>query len=124
MAGLDVSDAFDPDFMEFGLIRIRLTQTVDTHGIATNTPVNTQFAAVVVPGEGSNLVRLADGSRVHETLVVHAPGFNLQSQSNGLSADIVTWQGSQYTVKAVDDYSNFGSGFVKATLELIPLSGG
>lgn len=124
MASLDVLDAFDPSFMDSGLMRIRLTQTVDTNGIASNAAVTTAFAAVVVPKEGANLVRLPDGSQVHETISVYAPRFDLQSQSAGLSADIVTWRGAQYTVKGVDGYAHFGAGFVNATCELIPLSGG
>ena len=38
-------------------------------------------------------------------------------------ADVVTWQGRDYTVANVNDYSHFGSGFVAVSCDLLPLAG-
>lgn len=122
MASIDVSDAFDPSFMDSGIICMRLTQTVDDQGVATDSAAPISFTGEVVPDEGANLIRLPDGSRVRETLSIYTM-FQLRTQRAGMSADIVTWKGAQYTVAAVDDYMNYGRGFVVAKCELLQLSG-
>lgn len=124
MANLDVDDVLlDPDFFDSTLICTRLTQRVTTDGIARNSAVASGFSGVVFPKEGSALVRMPDGSRVHQTISI-VTQFALQPQSINLAADLVTWQGNQYTVMHLDSYSNYGRGFVEATAELLPLSGG
>jgi len=68
-------------------------------------------------------MRLAEGSRITGSITVHSQ-FNLIAGADGIDADIVTWNGRQYTVTNVGDWSRFGIGFTASNCELIPLSGG
>lgn len=123
MALLDVTDVLlDPDFMDTGLVCNRMTQTVDDHGRATNTPAPVTFAAVVTSDKGDILHRNAEGSRIIGSITVHTP-FRLSDGSAGQDTDEIVWQGRTYTVVNVNDYSHFGRGFVCATCDLKPLSG-
>lgn len=124
MANLEVSFILDdPAFRTDGLICSRFNQTVGNDGIAVNTPETpVTFSGSVYPKDGANLVRLPDGSRVHETQTI-VTKFQLQSQGIGLAADIVTLKGAQYTITDVNPW-DYGIGFVEATAQLLPLSGG
>jgi galactose-6-phosphate isomerase len=116
MALLDVSDVLlDPDFAD-SLQFERLTTTVGDDGIATQTPKITRFSGVVTSGSGDQLRRFDAGQRVEGSIVVHC-----RQRLN--EADVVIWRARRFTVMSVDDYSNFGRGFVAAHCELIPLSG-
>lgn len=120
---LDVSEILlDPDFVD-SLVCARNTQTVDDSGIATDTPNCIPFYGVVTNNTGDLLMRLAEGSRITGSITVHSQ-FNLIAGADGIDADIVTWNGRQYTVTNVGDWSRFGIGFTATNCELIPLSGG
>jgi hypothetical protein len=120
---LDVSEILlDPDFVD-SLVCARQTQTVDDNGIATDSATSTPFYGVVTNNSGDLLMRLAEGSRINGSITVHSR-FLLQAGSDGQDADVVTWNGRQYTVTNVGDWSRFGIGFTAANCELIPLSGG
>jgi len=120
---LDVSEILlDPDFVD-SLVCMRNTQTVDDNGIATDTPTTTPFYGVVTNNTGDLLMRLAEGSRITGSITVHSQ-FNLIAGNDGIDADIVTWNGRQYTVTNVGDWSRFGIGFTATNCELIPLTGG
>ena len=123
MASLDVSFLLaDPDFADTLTAR-RLAQTVGSNGRAVSTATDTDFIGVAFPGAGNLLVRGPDGERVSAdmTVVTMHP---LSSGSAGNPADEVVWRGNRYTVKSVQDYSNWGAGFVLALCDLIPVSGG
>lgn len=123
MASLDVSFLLaDPDFADTLTAR-RLAQTVGSNGRAVSTTTDTDFVGVAFPGAGNLLVRGPDGERVSAdmTVVTMHP---LSAGSAGNPADEVVWRGSRYTVKSVQDYSNWGAGFVLALCDLIPVSGG
>jgi galactose-6-phosphate isomerase len=120
---LDVAEILlDPDFVD-SLVCARNTQTVNDSGIATDTAATIPFYGVVTNNSGDLLLRLAEGSRISGSITVHSQ-FLLQAGSDGQDADIVTWNGRQYTVTNVGDWSRFGRGFTAANCELIPLSGG
>lgn len=120
---LDVSEILlDIDFVD-SLVCSRNTQTVGDDGIAVDARNSTPFYGVVTNNSGDLLLRLAEGSRISGSITVHSQ-FLLQGGSDGLDADVVTWNGRQYTVTSVNDWSRFGKGFTAANCELIPLSGG
>lgn len=124
MAQLDASEILlDPDFMDTGLVCKRFLQVVNDHGRAQNTQTVTPFAAVVTSDKGDILERIAGGERKKGSITVHTM-FRL-SAGNGEDsiADVVTWQGRDYTVANVNDYSHFGRGFVSASCDLLPLAG-
>lgn len=123
MARLDVTDILsDPDFMDTGLARERLTQTVGSNGLAVNTTITRKFAGVVTSDSGNILERGPDGERIKGNMTIHTR-FDLSDGSTGISADVVRWQGQRYTVSNVNSYSHFGRGFIVAACDLIPFSG-
>lgn len=121
---LDVSDVLlDPMFQDTSLTCTRQAQTVDANGIASNTQTVTPFAGVVTNDAGDQLLRRPDGSRIEGSITIHTQ-FQLSDGRIGFDGDLVSWQGRQYTVVNVRDWSTYGRGFVAAQCELIPLSGG
>jgi hypothetical protein len=123
MPGLDVSDVLsDPDFADSTLVCRRQTQTVSNSGIASNTLTTIPFTGVVTSDAGDVLERLAAGAYIRGSITIHT-SFALRDGSIGGDADIVIWQGRQYTVTDVNDYTSWGAGFVGARCELVPFSG-
>lgn len=124
MAQLDVTEILlDPDFMDTGLVCKRSVQTVGDNGRATNAVTSTPFAGVVTSDKGDILERIAGGERKKGSITIHTV-FRLTAGSGEDSiADVVTWQGRDYTVANVNDYSHFGRGFVAASCDLLPLAG-
>jgi galactose-6-phosphate isomerase len=118
---LDVSGILlDPDFCDTTLCVMRNQQTVSDGGIADDTSTRTPISGVVTTPD-SDLVRLPEGGRAPQTIAVHTK-FELTAMGGTTNADIVVWNGRQYTVVAVEDYSTYGAGFVTATCELISVS--
>lgn len=124
MAQLDVTEILlDPDFMDTGLVCKRSVQTVGDNGRATNAVTATPFAGVITSDKGDILERIAGGERKKGSITIHTM-FRLTAGSGEESiADVVTWQGRDYTVANVNDYSHFGRGFVAASCDLLPLAG-
>ncbi|MFW6681749.1 MULTISPECIES: hypothetical protein [Komagataeibacter] len=117
---LDVSDnLLDPDFIQT-LTVTRPTQTVDSQGMTQIAETSQSFYGAPVPLTSQELIRnpnaelLAGGIRVYTRFV-------LDSGSPDTSADIVTFGGKRYTVVSVDDWSNFGAGYVAADCAVISL---
>ncbi len=124
MPFLDVSDVLlDPDFVYRQLTCTRQAQTVGGDGLAINQPTISRFSGVVTSAGGKSLDRSAEGAQMHGSITIHTR-FRLDDGRAGGDADLVTWKGRQYTVVNVNDYSDWGRGFVDAHCELIPLSGG
>jgi galactose-6-phosphate isomerase len=120
---LDVSDVLlDPEFMDLTLSVTRNAQTVGNDGIAVLSSTTTPFFGVVTSLNGSVLTRVAEGERISDTITIHTK-FKLIDGQSGYDADVVNWQGLQWTVTNVNDYSTWGAGFVTATCTLKQLSG-
>lgn len=120
---LDVSDVLlDPDFMDLTLSVTRNAQTVGNDGNSIITSTTTGFYGVVTSLSGSVLHRVAEGEHISDTVTIHTQ-FKLIDGQSGYDADIVNWQGLQWTVTNVNDYSTYGVGFVSATCTLKQLSG-
>lgn len=122
MPALDVSDAFDPDFMD-RLVRVRQAETVGDNGRATVETARIPFAGVVTNDNGDNLVRGSDAARVASTINVSAPGVTLRMDGPEWDADVVEWDARAYTVTTVKDYGRYGAGFCIATCTLIAPAG-
>jgi galactose-6-phosphate isomerase len=120
---LDVSDVLDdPLFADDTLICTRNRQTMGQDGRAIDSGVPIPFSGVVTPASGQQLSRKPEGESMRGSISI-ITRFVLFSGKSGYSADIVTWNGVQYTVSDILDYSRFGAGFVQATADLLPLSG-
>ncbi|MFJ4349463.1 hypothetical protein ACIPZ5_01030 [Pseudomonas sp. NPDC089428] len=124
MALLDVTEVLlDPDFMDMGLVCKRSTQTVGDNGRATNAQSSMPFAGVVTSDKGDILERIAGGERKKGSITIHTLFRLTAGDGEDIIADVVTWQGRDYTVANVNDYSHFGRGFVAASCDLLPLAG-
>jgi hypothetical protein len=120
---LDVNDVLtDPDFVNTNLICTRNVQEVNDNGIASLTSCNITFTGVVTSVTGANLRRKADGELIYGDIMV-ITRFRLTDGKAGYTADIITFQQRTYTVVDVNNYSNYGRGFMEARCELIPFSG-
>lgn len=120
---LDVTDIlFDPDFADT-LTCIRQTQTVGDDGIASNATQTVSFVGVVTADSGKELARLAAGSHVSGSILVHTVFRLTNGGPNGIDSDHVVWNGDEYIVTSINDYSTYGAGFICASCDLLPLSG-
>ena len=107
---LDVSDVLDdPDFCE----TISVSRTVKSPPVGGVTPPSTPtvFTLVVVvqPATSNDLLRMLDADRVRGAIAIWAKGDDAL-----MPKDIVTWRGSTYTINTMDDWSQFGGGYVRA----------
>lgn len=116
MAELDLSDAFGMELLDCFVVQ-RRQETVDSNGEAVIETVPMDAAGVVTRATPNQLLRLAesDSSEAHICIVTQ---FRLRGPARAggeqFKPDNILWQGSTYVVKAVDPYTNFGSGFVQA----------
>lgn len=121
MPALDVSDAFDPDFMD-PLVCVRSAQTVGNNGRAIDTTTTIPFSGVVTNDDGDTLQRGSDSARVAATINVTSP-FILVMGGEANDADVVQWDGRAYTVSNVKDYGTYGAGFSIASCTVIGPAG-
>lgn len=122
MARLDVNDVLtDPDFMDGGLICYRKAQIIGDDGIAVINETPSLFSAVVTSGGGD--VRRNDVGEIETGSITVHTAFKLQAGADGYTADEILWSGQRWTVEKINNYTNFGRGFVEATCTLKPLSG-
>jgi hypothetical protein len=120
---LDVSEVLlDPDFAD-ALVCTRQDQMVGNDGIAVNATADTPFVGIVTAASGNNLVRTPDGAYTKGDICIITPYVLRTSATGDGVADILTWNGIRYTVTQVNDYSRYGSGFVWAVADIIPLGG-
>lgn len=123
MPTLDVSDVLDDeDFADELALTVRVV-TVGDDGRGHTAETTTTISGVVTSDKGRNRDLIAEGQRVVGSIMVHT-STRLTSGSDGREADVVTWNGRQYTVVSIDDYTRYGDGFVCAHCDLMPLSGG
>lgn len=90
------------------------------------TPVTfADISAVVTQSSGDIARRETAGQRTEGTIQVYTEFQLSEGKDLGgdtLTADIVVYDGNQYTVYQVNDYSRWGRGFVSAMCSLIPLN--
>ena len=123
MPFLDTSDVLcDPDFCDITLVCQRTAVIVNSAGLGVPTPQEFNFAGVVTSDAGKILNRDPLGEHATGSILI-CSRFLLVDQWTGYTADKVCWNGKQYTVAKVFDYSTYGVGFTEAICDLIPLSG-
>jgi hypothetical protein len=122
MAFLDVTEVIeDPDFAD-ELICTRSVETVGSDGNTVLAATTSNFWGVVTNESGDVIERTDSASQVHGTIIIHTL-FILTMAGPNTDADHVTWEGVDYLVKDVKNYSHFGRGFVAATCSIQPLAG-
>jgi galactose-6-phosphate isomerase len=112
MPTLDVSDAFDPSFFDDMIVE-RITETVDVHGRTHQTTVTDEFEGVVTATSPDDLIRVPEAEYMNKTITIFTQ-YRLRGPGEGYDADVVQWHGSRFIVRAVDDFSGYGEGFVSA----------
>lgn len=117
---LDVTDVLnDPDFRTDGLVRIRNVETVGDNGIATWQQEQTTFSGVVTQmGASAKTIRDEDATYISDSIAITTMTELVGSDSTD-NADIVVWNGKNYTVMNVRDNSNWGAGFYRAECRAI-----
>lgn len=117
----DVNDAFGLDLEdEFEVIRRPVS--IDSNGRGTVSPhsLGLQYG-VVVPPSATSLDRLSDYGVISKAIQVITP-FRLYFLTEGYQPDYIIYQGDQFIVASLSDYSQFGRGFVSATCILTQAS--
>ena len=112
MPDLDVSDAFDPSFWD-QLTVDRRTEVEDDHGRTQETVVSYPFQGVVTATSPDDLTRVPEEEYMSKTITVYTQ-FRLRGPGPGISPDIVHWHGTSFIVRALDDFSGYGEGFIAA----------
>lgn len=117
MPDLDVSDILDdPDFATSFTVK-RNVATTGANGRATYTATETPTTGVVTSDAGQNLSRTADARNAVGRIMIHTKFF-LYSGEDATEADIIVWRGREWTIIVVNDYSEYGLGFVSAVAEI------
>ncbi len=114
MATIDVSEVLsDPDFAsEFDVLRS--TETVDERGLAQFAPKTFRcVTGVVQAASGRTLRMLPDLANMDDVIEVYTR-FKLQALSDHRAPDIIKWNGRDYLVTKINDWSNYGRGYVQA----------
>lgn len=115
MPVLDVTEILgDPDFAQQIMVR-RGVLTEDDNGRGSMSyPPDVSTSAVVVPASGYDLMRLPDAERNEEHIRVYTQFPLSIGQGPSQTADLIIFHGKQYVVTQLDDYTDFGAGFVSA----------
>jgi hypothetical protein len=125
MPTLDVTRVLaNPRFAD-SITVTRTTTTVDPNtGRPIETKTSQDLSAVVTSDRGRNLQRNPDAALSEGSIIIHSTfTFTEGGQVGAVTydADVVTWQGRDWTVVTVDDYSRYGAGFTCATCRLLTL---
>lgn len=117
MADIDVSDLMlDPDFVDLaGITVIRRPETINSQGrsVVASPVTFVGVIASVIPVPDAPMIRGPDQQNLPNLIEVHTK-FLLRGVSSGFQPDIVVWNGDQFVVNKVHNYSKYGAGFVQA----------
>ena len=121
MPGLNLSFVLGLGLFKTTFDVIRATKGVDADGVTDQleAPV-AGVEGVVQPLKDMSLQRMPDGAMQSNTIEIHTT-YRLTAGVEGQGADRVIWRGAEYTVTDVADWSQYGSGYVKALAQLSDL---
>lgn len=91
----------------------RRSETVGNDGFAVLTPTPIAAKGVICSASPSDLERLPDEQHMGRSHSI-VTRFRLQGPSPGKQADVVIYRGNRFLVVSVDDYTEWGSGWVQA----------
>lgn len=121
MPFLDVSDLLsDPDIAGQAFTVTRSVVSVAADGQAVATPTTFQATGSVQPAKSSDLQRLPEGAYQQGALRIRTIT-PLISGDASRNPDVIRWPavtGPRYFVQSVDDWTQFGAGFVDALVTL------
>ena len=121
MALLDVTDVlFDPMLTDSFDVERRI-ETVDINGRSTVAVTTlTGKIGVVTMANASELERLPEEQRMRRAISI-VSAFNLRGVVAGYQPDVIVWRGDRFVVAAIDNYPQFGSGFVQVICSSLDL---
>lgn len=118
---VDVTELLsDPDFVEDFTV-VRSTRTMDQHGRVVDLPGQFSTYGSVQPTSGSTLMLLPEAERIGGFITV-VTMFPLIALSDSTAPDRIIWHNKTYQVKMLNDWSEYGQGFVQAVCELINMT--
>lgn len=117
MPFLDLSElSTDPDFVEeINVIVIRRPIVMVKGRPTVPNPVTYPSVTMSVQPGGNSLEREDDKEFAPKTMNVFTK-FRLQTAAPGYLPDYVIWNGDNFIVQSIDDYSRWGQGYIDATI--------
>jgi hypothetical protein len=126
MPFLDVTDVLlDPMFCETLVVKRRVQTLLKGRTQMQVTVVNPAPVGVVLPLDGE-LERAPDMQTAPKRIEIHTP-YRLRGESNKADdsaeyqPDLINWNGDDYLVTVVDNFSHYGRGFIRAEAVATPL---
>ena len=117
MATLDVSDAFDESFLST-LTVYKCTVDLDDEGFWSKTLSDPYIIRVVkTPNEDKPKTDVQSDYKLKSIEVYSID--KLRNQNAIDAADIIEWNGQNYQVDSVEDYSNYGQGYYHIYASLV-----
>ena len=117
----DVSDAWDQSFLDDVTV-VRQNSVVDQGGWVQVTTRTFSIKAVVTAASPNDLQRVPEEEYMNKAISVAAIADQnkdgsavLQGPTDVTLPDELIWHGSKFIVRSVDDYSNYGRGFIQVT---------
>jgi hypothetical protein len=112
MVAFDLKDALlTPEFLDSFMVQ-RRSQAMNNYGRAQSLVLWTQpVLGVVTAASPNQLARLPEEQHQAKTIEIRTT-FAIQGPSEGVSPDIIVWNNDNYIVQILDDWSNYGTGFV------------
>jgi len=124
MPTLDVSEVLDDPLFQDVFDWTVTTITLGANGRPVKTPVTTPaVVGVVQMDKGRNRDLIAEGAGIVGSIEIHSRTRISAGNATKLADDIL-WDGNHYIVTHVDNYSRYGSGYICAYADLLPISGG
>lgn len=121
MATLDVSEILaDSDFVDDFQV-VRSQRSVNAQGLTVDTPGVYFTFGNVQPTPDSTLRRLPEAERIGDFMTV-VTQFQLRALTSTTAPDQVVWNGRNYRVMVVNDWSNYGRGFVQAVCKSVSMA--
>jgi hypothetical protein len=103
---------FNPLFMD-DFIVVRRSSSVDPDGRVQSDDVQIPTTGVVQPSGENTQERPKQYATGRKSCLVITQ-YRLREQSEGFLPDLVIWRGDTYLVQTIEDFTNYGPGFVQA----------
>ena len=114
MPGLDVNVVLYSQLRMDTFTVVRRESGVNEQGRTVTIERKIPTTGVVQPTGANTQERPKDYATGRKSCLV-VTQFRLRAQTQGYIPDLVLWRGDDYLVETVEDYTNYGRGFVQAS---------